>query len=813
MTHPRLRWLKYSLSQTQNRLVLILTGAILVLIIAVGASTYYSSTAVLQEELSEPQHQMLRISMNFIDSYIQETNQLAIKVALNNSVYQFLTGEEQVSYSNITELYQFLEAAVSGVPYIKSVYIYDSGRESFMAFPQGYSSSAITFVDASWLDVSREFGDRSMLVKKRTVPLRLGGTATEVSLFRKIMIQGEPRGMIAVNFRNDALFAHMLPPSVSDLASRRYILDSQGNLVYEIGEHSFEQGTVEAAISQLEGRDAGEFRSGGKRLLASQMLSEVTGWRYVSVVSQDSLLASTQQIRNVAMAVSLAALALGAGTIIYFNNRAFKPVRRMRQLLSRYERDEEGADLINLEKITGELLTDHAQLSRMIRQTMPEAASKLLVDIYTGNMNGRRELLEKWRSYYEGWSAAKLTVVMISIDDYDAWSRQFSHADRSLLKFAITNVVSEVMAGEWRVSSADLGRNRIALLLQPVADAAGGLRRSSGDVSLPDERQEQGGWTSGDAGRQAEYASEEEGGYEQERRRVGRASAVTARMREAAAVIARLLKFSVSAGVSESQEDAGKLRQAMFEAENALGYRLHRGRGAVIAYEEVADHEMTESRLQEETVVSDLTDAIHAGQEDAALRIIDRIGSGIREEYWYPSAALPLLQQVADKLEQLGEEKPGTEETAALGDLHSLTLETILTRLRLRTSELTGRFGSIIQSKEYVLCQQMISFMKQHVGAPIGVQEIADHTGISSSLASQLFKQEMNETIHGCFTKLRMERASELLLKTDCKISEIASMVGYQHENSFIRVYRKYKDITPGKYREMMRARKEGLAE
>ncbi|WP_020619456.1 helix-turn-helix domain-containing protein [Paenibacillus daejeonensis] len=790
MTQPRLRWLKYSLSQTQNRLVLILTGAILILIIAVGASTYYSSTAVLQEELSEPQHQMLRISMNFIDGYIQETNQLAIKVALNNNVYQFLTGEEQASYANITELYQFMEAAVSAVPYIKSVYIYDSTRESFMAFPQGYSSNKITFVDSSWLDVEGEFGDRSMLVKKRSVPLRLGGTATEVSLFRKIIIQGEPRGLIAVNFRNDQLFAHMLPPSVSDLASRRYILDSQDNLVYEIGDHAFEPGTVEAAISQLQDRDSGEFGHEGKRLLGSQMQSPVTGWRYLSVVSQDSLLASTKQIRNVAMAVSVVALALGAMAIIYFNARAFKPVRRMRQLLSRYERDDEGADLINLEKITGELLTDHAQLSRMIRQTMPEAASKLLVDIYTGNMNGRRELLEKWRSYYADWSGSDLTVVMISIDDYDTWNRQYSHADRSLLKFAIINVVAELMAGTWRVSSADLGRNRIAVLLQPVEADGGNPRVGEMEtVTSPEE--------------------EAVPGVREHRASIAAAE----RMREAVVIVSKLLKLSVSVGVSGQQDDAGKLRQAMLEAENALGYRLHRGSGSVIPYAEVSDHEMPEPRLQEEAIVSELTDAVRAGQEEQALRSLERIGDEIHRDYWYPSAALPLLELVAERLEQLSEEKLEGEEALPLGDLPSLPLDSILERLRQRVSELAGRFGITIQSKEYVLCQQMIGYMKQHLEAPIGVQEIADHTGISSSLASQLFKQEMNETIHGYFTKLRMERASELLLKTDHKISEIASMVGYQHENSFIRVYRKYKDITPGKYREMMRARKEGLAE
>ncbi len=48
-----------------------------------------------------------------------------------------------------------------------------------------------------------------------------------------------------------------------------------------------------------------------------------------------------------------------------------------------------------------------------------------------------------------------------------------------------------------------------------------------------------------------------------------------------------------------------------------------------------------------------------------------------------------------------------------------------------------------------------------------------------------------------------MEKAQELLTKTDKKIADIASEVGYQHENSFIRKFREYKEMTPGKYRKL----------
>lgn len=120
MTLSFLKWLKFNVTNTQTRLLLILTVVVFMIIIAVGMTTYYSSKSVLQQELSEPQHQMLRISMNDIDEVIRESDQIAVKIALNTNVYRFLTNEVQGSYRNITELVQFLENLISSTSFIKS---------------------------------------------------------------------------------------------------------------------------------------------------------------------------------------------------------------------------------------------------------------------------------------------------------------------------------------------------------------------------------------------------------------------------------------------------------------------------------------------------------------------------------------------------------------------------------------------------------------------------------------------------------------------------------------------------------------------
>ncbi|MGG4128460.1 helix-turn-helix domain-containing protein [Paenibacillus illinoisensis] len=762
MTLSFLKWLKFNFTNTQTRLLLILTIVVFMIIIAVGMTTYYSAKSVLQQELSEPQHQMLRISMNDIDEVIRESDQIAVKIALNNHVYKFLTSEVQGSYRNVTELVQFLETLTSSTPFIKSAYIYDVERESMVAFPQGYSSSKVNFPDSGWVDVAAELDDRPMLVKRREIAAGSGVPASQITLYRKIMLAGQLRGIIAINFKTDQMFKHMLLTSVSDLDNHRFILDADNKPLYDLGNYPVGEEAVDQVLATLEGEKLGEFKHEGQVLLASQTMSPYTGWRYLSIISQESLLSNAQKIRDIVFFVSLLALAAGAATIAFYNRAAFKPVKRMRQLLSGYDRQRISPELIDLEKITGQLLTDHAQQAINLSQTLPEASSKFLTDIYAGHMTGYREIGEKWNRYFKEWSDSPLTVAMLSIDDYHAWCERFKKSDQSLLKFAIANIIAELLSGEWRLIPADLGRDRLLVMLQPLGP--------SRDMDAANS--------------------------------IG----------EALRMIPKLLKFQVSAGVSEDRDGFKELQQAMQEADSALGFRLYHGYEQVIRFEDISGHQEP-GRAEENELMSQLTETIEAGIGEEAIRIMDKTFSRMKSERWHPSSAISYLESVAETLERIRMKQDPEACGFRVSGLRTMNLESAWSLLRNEAEALAAWYDSMLLRKDYIVCQTMIAFMSDHLEDPVSIQDIAEHAGIGSSLASQLFKQEMNDTILGYFTKLRMDRACELLRDTNYRISEIASMVGYQHENSFIRVYRKTKDITPGKYREMMRARRDSLLE
>ena len=94
-------------------------------------------------------------------------------------------------------------------------------------------------------------------------------------------------------------------------------------------------------------------------------------------------------------------------------------------------------------------------------------------------------------------------------------------------------------------------------------------------------------------------------------------------------------------------------------------------------------------------------------------------------------------------------------------------------------------------SRETMIVGRIIAFMKSHLHENIGLLEIADSVGLSKSSVNSIFKQEMKRTIYDYLIYLRMEEIEAKLADSDMRISEIASHVGYQNENSLIRAFRK----------------------
>ncbi len=83
----------------------------------------------------------------------------------------------------------------------------------------------------------------------------------------------------------------------------------------------------------------------------------------------------------------------------------------------------------------------------------------------------------------------------------------------------------------------------------------------------------------------------------------------------------------------------------------------------------------------------------------------------------------------------------------------------------------------------------------------ISLNVVASSVNISPNYFSTIFSQEMGITFVEYLTKVRMEAAKELLLKTDLRASEIGYQVGYKDPHYFSYIFKKTHGITPKAFR------------
>ncbi|CQR57403.1 response regulator transcription factor [Paenibacillus riograndensis] len=99
----------------------------------------------------------------------------------------------------------------------------------------------------------------------------------------------------------------------------------------------------------------------------------------------------------------------------------------------------------------------------------------------------------------------------------------------------------------------------------------------------------------------------------------------------------------------------------------------------------------------------------------------------------------------------------------------------------------------VAEAKRYVM---------NHIGEKVGMDEMARRLGLNPTHFSRLFKVETGLTFIEYVTKLKMERAQDLLNQTNSTIVEIAEQLAYDNVSYFIKLFRNFSGMTPVEYRK-----------
>ena len=92
-------------------------------------------------------------------------------------------------------------------------------------------------------------------------------------------------------------------------------------------------------------------------------------------------------------------------------------------------------------------------------------------------------------------------------------------------------------------------------------------------------------------------------------------------------------------------------------------------------------------------------------------------------------------------------------------------------------------------------------FVNENLDKDIGLQTLAEHINMNPNYLSVYFKKKTKIKFSDYVMKLKVERAKELILKSDLRMYEIAARVGYKNQRYFSVFFRKMTGLTPSEFK------------
>jgi AraC-like DNA-binding protein len=143
----------------------------------------------------------------------------------------------------------------------------------------------------------------------------------------------------------------------------------------------------------------------------------------------------------------------------------------------------------------------------------------------------------------------------------------------------------------------------------------------------------------------------------------------------------------------------------------------------------------------------------------------------------------------------------GATASSAELELHFLGLLVSMAR---RSAEGSGGGGTALVP---VHVRRSLLFLRENYDREIGLAETAAAVGVSAGHLARVFRASMGESVGATLSRIRLDRAQQLLADSDHPIGTIAGMVGFDSRHYFNAFFRERCGMTPKAYRDEARHR------
>lgn len=741
-----------------------------VAILIVGFISYSISYSALTTQISYEKINTLTQTRNTADVILKEIEKSFIAESINPQLLRFTRDPYGEEYEILKQTVKDLVNIKNSSKYIFSVYVYMPEKDLIITTEDGFWKID-DFYDLSWKKyIKKDNGGNWMTTRNiTTFSGEKLGVATYVTPIPFDEHMDTSYNLLVVNIYEKELLK-LIQDQNSPASVQSCIINADGKVIAHKDKNllgkglNYDAGIVSRILSGKGGSFT--FQSPDGKYLAAHVKSEYNKWNYISIIPEKQIIRPILNLRVMNVAVALICTLLGLVAARIVSTRIYRPISDTISSAKKYV-NELGApvgekDAKNEMDFLNATIEQIVEKNKNLRNTMQKNEAVLkegfILDLLLSASIDEIQLENKLRQFNISFPYPDFCVLVILIDKYSNFAKEYSERDRSLYSFGIKNITEEIINNNSYGIMVQTDRDKFAAVLnckydlEHVSDAAEKIREN----------------------------------------------------------VKNIFKLTLTVGISTRFSTPNEIGFMYNEALDIARSRITLGGDRTILKRDIAIREKDMSLIsasREEQIFKN----IKQGNVNEAIKNIEKIVNTIRKEPGYsPEEIHQFFYSILfTSIKAVNEN--GWAVSDIFGDNCNLYRDLVekdtVMEISSWTNEILLKMSHFItekkESKNYSLIESILNYMHANYNKDISLNSMADYVSLSTPYLSKLFKNETGENFLEYLTKIRIERSKELLLDPDYKITAIAEKVNFGNAQNYIRIFKKYEGMTPGQYREM----------
>jgi two-component system response regulator YesN len=271
--------------------------------------------------------------------------------------------------------------------------------------------------------------------------------------------------------------------------------------------------------------------------------------------------------------------------------------------------------------------------------------------------------------------------------------------------------------------------------------------------------------------------------------------------------LATSFESQITIGLSEPYTSFDRIWDACRQARACNDEKFYKQGGAVIVPTDLKPTKQTDEDLEQ--MSSRLVSAIQSGDAEQVRQQIEALFATIREDRIDRNYAVRAVIRLLSALEQ--------HFSVLLADLlvngllvvdwKEISAMSTCSHIQAYVMHFCEELMKVASERDVdrnqAVTDRIVRLIAERYRQPLTVEDIAKEVYLSPNYTRTIFKEKTGETILDYLTKVRINRAADLLKDKSRKVREVAHAVGYENVSYFCSIFHKHRGQTPNEYRKM----------